>query len=384
MIETITRNKDNFLKFIKYSSQFYKADYYTFDNVLYLYENCPNGRAFGTYDNWNGIGRRIIKDEHGYRLKSKDNWRYNVFDISQTWGNKVIFPSFDKNKANAVIDNLIGTYKLDDVNKTSNDISAFYNTIYDLTMKKIENENYILEGKEDTFIAEVTTLLVLNRCKYPIDDLISDDILENTNSSNYSFLLDKAYSFYRDLMFEIRGLEKTINIEEKSDVNKNDIKEKEETSTNNSVNLQATLFTDDIDDREKEFIKVLKLGSNFAKSDENIYRIITTINDRKQAIKELKRTFGEYGGKSYTLLDGRSGYTTHMSKGITIKALDDDSDTYSYNWNEIYDKYCEMIVNREFPNKELLEKLELLERKKDIITTNQPDYFKNKKRYYIR
>ena len=59
MIYEITKDNDSFLKFIKYASQFYKANYYNFENVLFLYENCPHGKAFATYDDWNKFGRRI-------------------------------------------------------------------------------------------------------------------------------------------------------------------------------------------------------------------------------------------------------------------------------------------------------------------------------------
>jgi len=367
MIEDIVKNNDSLLKFIKYASQFYKADYYNLDNVLYLYNNCPNGRAFGTYDNWNGIGRRIIKDEHGYKIKGEDNWYYNVFDISQTWGNRVVFPSFDKRKINKVIDKFISTYKLENIDTSSNDISTFYNTIFSVSMKDVQEESYILENKEEEFIAKITTLLVLNRCKYSINDLVDNDILDGINKENYNFLFDKAYSEYRKLMFEIRDMEKEIKLDN-IDQTKEEKQVESSNRENKGVNLQSSLFQSERNDKEKEIIRVLKLGNNFEKGDENIYRIITTISDRKEAIKELKDSFG-VGGRTYTLLNGVDGYTSHDSRGISIQS--DGQTLYSLNWNEVYDMYQEMIANRQFPEIRLLEKLEQLEERKDKIFSNE-------------
>ena len=111
MIDEITKDNRSFLKFIKYASQFYKADYYNFENVLYLYENCPQGKAFAKYEDWNGIGRRIKAKEHGYRLLGNNNWSFVVFDISQTWGTPIRFQNFNRNLTDEVVNNLINSYK---------------------------------------------------------------------------------------------------------------------------------------------------------------------------------------------------------------------------------------------------------------------------------
>lgn len=368
MIDEIIKSNETFLNFIKYASQFYKADYYTFENVLFLYNHCPNGRAFGTFDAWNGIGRRIKKGEHGYKIRGRDNWNYNVFDISQTWGKNVSFPSFKKENASLVINNLQSIYKLDDNEIDTDNLSVFYKTLFNVCMKKIEDETYILEENEEQFVSNVSSLLILNRCKYNINHVASENLLENINKSNIPFLLDISYSFYKDIMFEIREFEKTINIDKniQHSIENGNVLNKE--ISDNNVHLQVNLFNDGISEEKQELINVLKYGNNVEKGKEHIYRIITSISDKNEAIKELKDSFG-ISGRTYYFLNGETGFVNYNSKGILIENSTDK--IYRYNWNEIYETYQELIANKEFPEKELLEKLELLEYKKDTVLSNE-------------
>lgn len=291
MINEITRDNNSFLKFIKYASQFYKAKYYNFDNVLYLYEVCPHGRAFGKYEDWNGIDRRIKKGEHGYHLIGENNWNYVVFDISQTWGTPIRFQKFDKNKMTAIVDKLVDTYDLDEVNKYSENKSAFFYTIYDISMKNIEKKKYDFTDKEKTFVATTTALLVLNKCDYYINDLLDNELLSSINKNNFSYLLDTSYYFYKNIMFEVKDLEKNLLplekqeeipvIEQPKEIHQTPEIQKQK----QKVYVQPSLFGYE---EEKEIINVLKKGNNFSKGDETIYRIMTTINDKNQAIKELR------------------------------------------------------------------------------------------------
>lgn len=370
MINEITRDNNNLLKFIKFSSQFYKADYYNFENVLYLYEVCPTGRAFGKYEDWNGIGRRIKKGEHGYRLLGNNNWSFVVFDISQTWGTIVNFQKFDKSKMTAIVDYLIGNYKLSNTDKMTEDKNAFYHTIYDMSMKNIDKKNYNFSDREKHFVSSITSLLVLNKCNYGIDDLLEDNILLGINQDEFSYLLDTSYYFYKNMMFEVKALEKKLLPLEKKNNTIEVVEEQKEIVKENSY-VQPSLFSlEETNEEQKELINVLKLGNNFEKGDEQIYRIITSASDRKDKIKELKDSFGT-GGRTYTYLDGESGWVDYDSRGITIHPNDDYDIPLTYNWNQVYSCYKDLIDNREYPEKDLLEKLETLEHNKNEILNNQ-------------
>lgn len=372
MISEITKDNNSFLKFIKYASQFYKAKYYNFDNVLYLYEMCPHGRAFGKYEDWNGIDRRIKKGEHGYHLIGENNWNYVVFDISQTWGTPIRFQQFDKSKMTAIVGKLVDTYNLDEVNKYSENKSSFFYTIYDISMKNIEKKNYDFTDKEKTFVATTTALLVLNKCDYYINDLLDDDLLSSINKNNLSYLLDTSYYFYKNLMFEVKDLEKNLlPLERKEEISAAIEKEKEIQQTaeisKQEIHVQSSLFGYEDD---QELINILKRGNNFSNGDETIYRIMTTITNKKQAVKDLKDSFGT-GGYSYTYLNGESGFVNYDSNGISIHPNDEYDGVQVYNWNKIYDCYQQLIANREYPELNLLEKLETLEHNKNVILNNQ-------------
>ena len=111
-------DKDTLLKFIKFASQFYKASYYSYDNVLNLYNLTDGkGKKFATYDDWNRNGRRIKRGEHGYRILTDNQWKIVVFDISQTWGRTINFSLFNKRKTPVILENLISEYNLDNLDK---------------------------------------------------------------------------------------------------------------------------------------------------------------------------------------------------------------------------------------------------------------------------
>ena len=133
--------------------------------------------------------------------------------------------------------------------------------------------------------------------------------------------------------------------------------------------MQSSLFSLEESEEEKELKHLLKNGNNFSKGDQVIYRIITTVSDKKEAIKKLKESFGT-GGYSYTYLDGESGFVDYDSKGITIYPNDEYELPMEYNWDKVYEFYQILIANREFPEKNLLRKLENLESNKSKILNN--------------
>lgn len=373
MINEITKSRENLLNFIKYASQFYKAKYFNFENVLYLYDVCPNGQAFGLYEDWNGIGRRIIGGQHGYRLQGENNWTYVVFDYNQTWGTPIKFHKFDKDKMKSVVNNLIEIYKLNDFNKISEDKSSFFNTIYDISIKNIERKNYDFDNSEKNFVSTITALLTLSKCDYDITDLMPYGIMQNIKQNNYSYLLDTSYYFYRNIMFEINNLERKIKpLEKNNDITKpkdenQNKEEKEYKEDGNHTLLQPSLFSIEETTNHKELINVLKKGDPYQSSGRTIYRIITN-NSKEQAIKELKDRFGVYG-YSYDFINGIAGQVNYNGNGLVIS--DSEDNELKYNWNTIYDTYKQLIANKEYPDKDIMEHLEELESNKDTIINNE-------------
>ncbi len=215
MQNKILLNSKEFLKFIKFASQFYKANYYNIENVLYLYNECPHGRAFGTYDDWNMVGRRIIANKHGYRLLNKENWRVIVFDISQTWGRKILFNQFDKEKAPIILESLQNTHQLEKENNiTSEDTSKqFFETIRKIVLKKMKESDDNFNETDQNFISTLSSLFVLNKCNYNINNYYQENLFDELKNPNYLELLDISYDTYRNLMFEIKALEKEIKKE---------------------------------------------------------------------------------------------------------------------------------------------------------------------------
>ena len=366
MINEITKDRESLLEFIKYASQFYKAKYFNLENVLYLYEMCPQGKAFGLYEDWNSIGRRIIGGQHGYRLLGENNWTYIVFDYAQTWGKPIKFHSFNKNKVNSIIDKLIDNYRLSDSNKKIEDKLSFYNTIYDISMKNIERKNYNFNESEKVFVSTITSLFVLSKCDYAISDLMPYGILQSIDSNNIEYLLDTSYYFYRNVMTEINFLERNIKeIDIKKELN-SELEKTPNIPLTDSEIQQTSLFSLKEVSPNKELINVLKKGDPYENSGKIIYKIITK-EEKNDAIKELKERFNSYG-YTYEFLNGKRGYVNYSNNGVSIN--DEDDNELKYNWNTIYDSYKQLITNREYPDKSLIEHLELIEKTKDNIINN--------------
>jgi len=371
MISEILKDKNSFLKFIGFASQFYKADYYNYENILYLYDKCPNGKSFASYEDWNNNGRRIKGGEHGYHIKDRNNWTIVVFDISQTWGTNITFNKYNKNKTVAIIDKLIENYNLDTKNSQNEERDYFYQTIFNISQKNIDKKNYDFTAEEKDFVAKITSMLILSKCGYNINNLLEDNELTKFNYNNYSYLLDTSYYFYKNLMPQIKQLENTLPIIQKEisdNINYKVENNKQETETQY---VQSSIFSvEETNVNDKEIFNILKAGNNFQKGKEQIYRIVTQVSDKNEAIKQLKESFGA-GGRSYIFTTGESGYAWYDSSGIGIETIENENLKFKYNWNKVYDLYKELITNREFPERELLEKLENLEYSKNEILNNQ-------------
>ena len=360
--------KENLLDFLKFSSQFYKANYYNIDNLVKLYKNFPSGKMFATYDDWNSIGRKIIAGQHGIQFKGINNYIFYLFDISQTYGKEITFHKFNKSNESRVINELNDKYKIElDIENNSD---SFFNSIKNVTKNLIKNKELDFNDQEIEFISYTAGLLTLNKCGYTIDNNFNNVEYQNNlislEQNSFGYILDVSYYFYRNLMFEIKNIEKKLKNEIEQEVQEETKEIKNNVPREN--HFQPTLFETE-NPREMELENALKLGNNYKNGEEVIYRIITTINDEQIAINELKKCFG-IGGRSYTFLDGKQGYIDYNSKGVTLTITDDDT-TYNYAWNDVYKSYEKLIAERKFPEIELLEKLENLEKNKNNILNNK-------------
>ena len=356
--------KENLLEFLKYSSQFYKANYYNIDNIIKLYQYFPKGKMFATYDDWNSIGRKIIAGQHGVKLTGINNSNFYLFDISQTYGKNIVFQKFDKQYADNVINELNEKYNIN--LEDNNDM--FFKSLNMITKYLIKSKELNFNEQETNFVAFTTSLLTLNKCGYNIDESFKNveyqNNLKNIEKTNFGYILDVSYFFYRNLMFEIKNIEKKLKNEIKKEVQEENKEIKNDTT--HEKHFQTSLFETE-NPREMEFENALKIGNYTQKGGEVIYRIITTINDEQTAIKELRNCFG-IGGRTYYFLNGTQGFVDYDSKGFNLTT--DDDIKYKYTWKDVYKSYEKLIAERKFPKIELLEKLEKLEKNKNNILNN--------------
>ncbi len=86
-MESLLGNKEEWKKFLDFSSQFYK---YNFLENLLMYVQRPNATMCATYEQWQSVDRFVTKGSKGIRLiddSSNDISLKYVFDITDTNGN---------------------------------------------------------------------------------------------------------------------------------------------------------------------------------------------------------------------------------------------------------------------------------------------------------
>lgn len=357
LAKDIVQNKKEFLKFIKYASQFYKADYYTLENVLRLYEQVPNGSKFATYDDWNSNGARIIGGQHGYRIYT-DYCSIVVFDIKQTHGVKVNVQKFNHDKLPNVIKEIEKTLNISSTNKEINS-NYFFDIGTKMSLRYLDEQEIILNDYERDIVSSISSLLVLNKCDYGIEnfyDKCYEKIETGLNIKKVNYILGLAYNSYRNNMFTIKYIEKNVN---EMQLNTSDSLKKEF--------IGNSLFSLEEISSDKNLIEILKNSFPVSKGNETIYRSVMLM-DKKAGISSLKKYYGE-GGYTYYTKEDQHLWVNYNSKGFEI--VDDLKNSINYSWSKIYSTYKELIENREFPEIRELERLEKLEYNKEKILNNK-------------
>ncbi|MDE6182022.1 MAG: ssDNA-binding domain-containing protein, partial [Eubacteriales bacterium] len=102
-LKEILTNKNEFIKFIKFYSNFYK---YKFQDALCIYVQNENVTAVAEYDTWQRIKYQVKKGERGIGLfdDSKFSKLRYVFDVSSTYQQKIKLWEYIEDKHKNILD----------------------------------------------------------------------------------------------------------------------------------------------------------------------------------------------------------------------------------------------------------------------------------------
>ena len=134
---------------IEYLSQLGKLYRYPFKSSLLIYAQSKTINAFATYEQWNTLGRRVKRAEHGVKIivdVNETQQIQTVFDISQTSGNEAYVWSFDRSYEKYVVDLFSSDYGLSDKMDIENAIMGAASKIAYSNMPKYIDK---LEKKDD-------------------------------------------------------------------------------------------------------------------------------------------------------------------------------------------------------------------------------------------
>ena len=361
VIRNIIENQNNFNNYIKYASNLYKQD---LDTVFTLFDNDPKGTYYGTFENWNGIERRIKKGEHGI-LTYKNNRKVYLFDIRQTYGKSITMWKYDNLKTENVIKGLYNHYGINEEVPVNKNKVLFFRAVYKIAENELKKQNYDLNYNDEGIIANLTAQLVLTKCNYNVQSYSSLQMMYSTSVDDLSYLFDISHQLFQDIMPQVIRIEKVAEKVKPKEVEKDKENSKEQY-------VQASLFNFEEEKEEyeeTELDRVLVTGSGFSKGNNRIYRLMTSDMSKDEAIKELKDEYGT-GGWTHFFKDGTTGYADHNPKGIQIRHIESDTEA-KYSWSQIYDRLKYLIKNDLYLDEKTLEIIKSLENRKEEIFNNK-------------
>lgn len=90
-----------------------------------------------------------------------------------------------------------------------------------------------------------------------------------------------------------------------------------------------------------DLTECMKAGSQFEGGKVRIYALYLHEHDKRKRVQFLKDEYGT-GGRSYTLLNGESGFIDFRPKGITIRSFRSDYEK-EHTWREAEESIRELI-----------------------------------------
>ncbi|MDO5568770.1 MAG: SNF2-related protein [bacterium] len=361
VIRNIIENQNNFNNYVKYASNLYKQD---LDTIFTLFDSDPKGSYYGTFENWNGIERRIKKGEHGI-LTYKNGKKVYLFDIRQTYGKSITMWKYDNLKTENVIKGLYNHYGIYEEIPVNKNKVLFFRAIYKIAEEQLKKQNYDLNFNEEGIVANLTAQLVLTKCNYNVENYSSLQMMYSTSIDDLAYLFDLSHQMFQEIMPQV------IRIEKASEkiISKSTEKEKK---ISREQYVQASLFN--LEEQKEEYEeteldRVLVKGSGFSKGNNRIYHLMTSDISKDEAVKELKDEYG-MGGWTHYFKDGTTGYANHDSKGISIEHHESNT-TANYSWSQVYDRLKYLIKNELYLDERNLEILKSLENKKEKVFNNK-------------
>lgn len=212
-LDIITGDKEEWIDFLKFSSQLYKYD---FPDTLMIYSQKPNATMVANMELWNRrIGRYINKGTKAIGVFDKENRdRLNyLFDVSDTNGSEHTIPRLWKLEDNHIRElaiSLLDTYTIvDELDNEQINIREILERIVELKLYEDYEEeldrikdhfsNDQDRGNIEYLIMDSATLLIYNRCGLETRNLE----IGNLNLLDDNILKVRALELVNDLSQDI-------------------------------------------------------------------------------------------------------------------------------------------------------------------------------------
>lgn len=185
-ISSMLQDSNKWKRFLDFSSQFYK---YSFTENLLMFAQRPEVTMCATLEQWNSVGRYVIKDRHGIRLiDDRDNdisLKY-VFDVTDTWGNSSILSIKWKAEKQKITNILKDYFDYEDIDTFEEIVQRYVVTQLDnnlLGNLSEDESNLILRQEFMECIIKSTIYQVAKRSDVALDI--------GENFDEYNFITDK-------------------------------------------------------------------------------------------------------------------------------------------------------------------------------------------------